>query len=86
LSALLPVFKRNDPTGALNFINQLSIVPDPAFPADGQQVAGGGDSGALWIHARTGKAIALGHAIGTGGAAVASRIEDVANALKIVFA
>jgi hypothetical protein len=87
LSGIIPVFKRQDPTGALNFVNQLSIVPDSTFPAADGQVAGSGDSGALWIHVQTGKAIALGHATGTtGGSAVASRIEDVVTALKIVFA
>jgi hypothetical protein len=86
LSALIPVFKRTDPTGSLHFKNQLSIIPDPAFPCADNQVAGSGDSGALWIHVNTGKVIALGHATGTSGSAVASRIEDVVNALKIQFA
>ena len=86
LSALLPVFKRTDPGGALHFLNQLSIVPDPSFTTVDSQVASAGDSGALWIHARTGKLIALGHATGSAGSAIASRIEDVVTTLKVQFA
>jgi hypothetical protein len=86
LSALVPVFKRTDPGGALHFLNQLSIVADPTFTVVDNQVASAGDSGALWIHARTGKIIGLGHAAGSAGSAVASRIEDVVTALKIQFA
>jgi len=86
LSALLPVFKRTDPAGALYFLNQLSIIPDPAFTTADNQVASAGDSGALWIHARTGKIIALGHATSSAGSAVASRIEDVVSTLKVQFA
>jgi hypothetical protein len=39
----------------------------------------------VWIHARTSKIIALDHTVGPSGA-IASRIEDVVNALAIHFA
>jgi hypothetical protein len=85
ISALVPVSPRDDATGTLYFLNQVVIVPDSQAPAAGGAVAGMGDSGALWIQTRSGKVVGLTHTVGSGGA-VASRIEDVVNALQIQFA
>jgi hypothetical protein len=84
ISGLLPVVARDDETGTVFFINQLLIVPDPAAPAAAGKVAGFGDSGALWVQTSTNKIVGLGHTVGTTGA-VASRIQDVVNALQIQF-
>jgi hypothetical protein len=82
IAGLIPVFQRTDGSQNLYFLNQVSIVPDAASPSADGKVAGAGDSGALWIQTRTNKVVALNHAVGPGGA-VASRIEDVINALGI---
>jgi len=82
ISALLPVVARDDETGTLQFINQLLIVPDPAALPNNGQVASFGDSGALWIQASSKKVVAMTHTVGSTGA-VASRIQDVVNALQI---
>ena len=85
ISALLPVVARDDETGTLQFINQLLIVPDPAFPAAGGVVAGLGDSGALWIQTASNKVVGMSHTVGSAGAVV-SRFQDVVNALQIQLA
>jgi hypothetical protein len=82
LSALVPVSPRDDASGTLYFINQLLIVADAQSPAADGKVAGPGDSGSLWMQTRSNKVIALEHAVGATGA-IASRIEDVVNALQI---
>ncbi|MFL5306703.1 MAG: polymer-forming cytoskeletal protein [Polyangia bacterium] len=85
ISGLLPVVARDDETGTLQFINQLLIVPDPAAPPAGGAVAGLGDSGALWIQTSSNRVVGLGHTVGSGGA-IASRFQDVVNALQIQLA
>jgi hypothetical protein len=82
LSALLPVVARDDENGTLYFVNQLVIVPDPAAPPAGGQLARRGDSGSLWVQTRSGKILAMTHGLGSGGV-LASRIQDVVNALQI---
>lgn len=82
ISALLPVVARDDESSTLQFINQLLIVPDPAAPTVDGNVARLGDSGSLWIQTSTNKILGMTHTVGTGGA-VASRIQDVVNALQI---
>jgi hypothetical protein len=84
VSALVPVSPRDDAGGTLHFINQVMIVPDPQAPTPGG-FAGMGDSGALWIQTRSGKVLGMTHTVGASGA-VASRIEDVVNALQIQLA
>lgn len=85
LSMLLPVVPRDDESGTLQFINQILIVPDPAAPAAGSKVAGLGDSGSLWIQTSTNKVVGMTHTVGTNGT-IASRIQDVVNALQIQLA
>jgi hypothetical protein len=85
ISALLPVVPRDDESGTLQFINQLLIVPDLNAPAADGEVAGLGDSGSLWIQTSTNKVVAMTHTVGMAGA-VASRIQDVVNALQIQLA
>jgi hypothetical protein len=85
ISALLPVVPRDDESGTLQFINQVLIVPDPAAPAADGKVAGRGDSGSLWIQTSTNKVVAMTHTVGASGT-VASRIQDVVNALQIQLA
>jgi hypothetical protein len=85
LSALVPVLARDEATNTLHFVNQIVIVSDPSAPPADGKVASMGDSGALWIHTDSGRLLGLSHTVGTGGAAVASRIEDVVNALQIHF-
>ena len=72
---------RDDPGGTLQFVNQVVIVADGTSP-----VAGPGDSGALWIQTRSNKIVGMTHMVGTNGAAVVSRIQDIVNALQIQFA
>jgi hypothetical protein len=80
------VSPRDDAGGTLHFINQLMIVQDPPPPpAAPGGFSGQGDSGALWIQTRSGKVVGMAHTVGSSGA-VASRIEDVVNALQIQFA
>jgi hypothetical protein len=81
ISALLPVVARDDETGTLQFINQLLIIPEVA----GNKVAGLGDSGSLWIQTSSNKVVGMTHTVGTTGA-IASRIQDVVNALGIQLA
>ena len=82
ISALLPVVARDDESGTLQFVNQILIVPDPAFPAAGGLVADLGDSGSLWVQTSSNKLVGMTHTVGSSGA-VASRIQDVVNALGI---
>jgi hypothetical protein len=82
ISALLPVVARDDETGTLQFVNQILIVPDPALPAAGGLAADLGDSGSLWVQTSSNKLVAMTHTVGSSGA-VASRIQDVVNALGI---
>lgn len=84
ISALVPTFARPDETGTLYFANQIVIVPDSQAPAMSGVITSAGDSGSLWIQTRSNKLVGLSHAIGSTGA-VASRIEDVVNALQIQF-
>jgi hypothetical protein len=85
LSALLPVATRDDATGTLHFVNQLLIVPDPLAPAAEGKLAVLGDSGALWVQTSSKKIIGLTHTVGNTGV-VASRIQDVVNALQVQLA
>jgi hypothetical protein len=78
----VPVVIRDDQSVTLYFVNQLMIVPDPQFPAAGNSVGSFGDSGSVWVQTSTKKLVALTHTVGSGGV-VASRIQDVANALQI---
>lgn len=82
ISALVPVLARDDQTGTLYFVNQLLIVPDPLMPAADGQPASFGDSGAVWVQSSSKKVVGLSHTVGTSGV-VASRIQDVGNALQI---
>ncbi len=82
ISALLPVVARDDESGTLQFVNQILIVPDPALPAAGGLTADLGDSGSLWVQTSSNKLAAMTHTVGSSGA-VASRIQDVVNALGI---
>jgi len=84
VSALLPVVARDDETGTLQFVNQILIAPDAAFQAAGGKVAGLGDSGSLWIQTSTNKVVGMTHTVGSSGV-VASRIQDVVNALGIAL-
>lgn len=85
VSALLPISPRDDETSTSYFLNQVVIVSDPAAPAANGKIAGAGDSGSLWIHTRSNKILGMTHTVGSGGV-VASRIEDVINALQVQFA
>jgi hypothetical protein len=85
LSALTPLIARDDENGTLFFVNQLVIVPDAQAPAAGGKPFGAGDSGALWIQSSTNKVVGLAHGVGSTGA-LASRIQDVVNALAIQIA
>jgi len=82
LSALLPVVARDDESGTLQFVNQLLIVADPQIPAAGGAVAGLGDSGSLWVQTSSNKLVGMTHTVGSSGA-IASRMQDVVNALGI---
>jgi hypothetical protein len=85
LQALVPVTARASGGKVSYFLNQLTIAPDPAAPAANGEIVAAGDSGALWVHWRTGRIVALQHA-SVGGLAVATRIGDVMKALNIRFA
>lgn len=82
ISALVPVIARDDESGTLQFINQLVIIPDPAAPPNGGKAASFGDSGSVWVQTSSSKVVALTHTVGATGV-VASRIQDVVNALQI---
>jgi hypothetical protein len=85
LQAVVPVTPRASAGKISYFVNQVTITTDTgAPPANGNLVAAG-DSGALWIHARTGKIVALQHAATVDGLAVATRIGDVIKALNVRF-
>jgi hypothetical protein len=81
----VPVSPRDEETSTSYFLNQVVIVSDPSAPAADGKIAGAGDSGSLWIHTRSKKILGMTHTVGSGGV-VASRIEDVINALQIQFA
>lgn len=85
ISAILPVVRRDDDSGTIHFVNQVLIGADPEEPSAGGRVAGMGDSGSLWIQTSTNRLVAMTHTVGTNGI-VASRIEDIANALGVKVA
>ena len=86
ISALLPVVARDDETGTLQFINQVLIMPDAAFPAASGKVAGPGDSGSIWLQTSSNKVVGMTHAVGSAGGAVVTRFQDIVNALQIQLA
>jgi hypothetical protein len=86
LQALVPVTPRGSNGKVTYFVNQVTIAPDSGSPPADGDLVGAGDSGALWIHTRTGKIVALQHAATTSGLAVATRMADVIKALNIRFA
>jgi hypothetical protein len=85
IRSLAPVTALSVGGAILYFLNQVVIAPDPAASTAGGAIVAAGDSGALWIHARTRKIVALQHAT-MDGLAVASRISDITKALNIRFA
>ncbi len=86
ISSILPIAPRADPAF---FINQVQLIPDPAFPADRALPGRPGDSGSLVLQANTRKIAGLFHAAGldNSGAWVGTmcRIEDVIAKLGIHF-
>jgi len=86
IQSIAPVTPRDDPGGTLQFVNQVLVVPDATAPAADGKLTGPGDSGALWIQTRSNKVVGMTHTIGSNGAAVVSRIQDVVNALQIQLA
>jgi cytoskeletal protein CcmA (bactofilin family) len=86
IQSIAPVTPRDDAGGTLQFVNQVLIVPDATAPAAGGKLAGAGDSGSLWIQTRSNKVVGMTHTVGSSGAAVVSRIQDVVNALQIQLA
>lgn len=85
MQSIAPITPRDDPGGTLQFVNQLIVVKDTTA-ASGGDFAGPGDSGALWLQVGTNKVVGLTHTVGSNGAAIVSRIQDVINALAIQFA
>jgi hypothetical protein len=85
MQSIAPVTPRVDTGGTLQFVNQVIIVKDTAA-ASGGSFAGPGDSGSLWLQVGTNKIVGMTHTVGSSGAAIVSRIQDVINALQIQFA
>jgi hypothetical protein len=85
MQSIAPITPRDDPGGTLQFVNQLIVVADTTASSGGG-FAGPGDSGALWLQVGTNKVVGLTHTVGSNGAAIVSRIQDVINALQIQLA
>ncbi len=77
-------------TGVVAFRDMVHIVPRPPWPGVDYEVSAGGDSGSVWIHEETGKAIGLHFAGETDASpssenAIACPIIPVAEALDFSF-